>query len=630
MIKIKDMTFRYSGREIFQNASVNINAGLKVGFVGKNGSGKTTLFKLIRREISEDTGYIEVKKDAIISYVSQTLPEGDKTLIDCVLEADKERTQLLKELEQENLDYVRQTQIHERLNFIDAYSAKSRAATLLNGLGFSAEKQEQKLNEFSGGWQMRVALARALFVRSDLLLLDEPTNHLDIEATMWLENYLSKYQGTLIIISHDRDLLNHVPRSILYLENKKLSLYGGNYDAFEQNLNEKRNLQAKAIVKQEAQKKHLESFVERFRYKATKAKQAQSRLKMLGKLEDLAPVTRSKSINLSFPKPEHLPPPVITLEKGKAGYGENVVLKNMNLRIDMDDRIALLGANGNGKSTLAKIISKRLKLMEGRLKTHNRLKIAYFAQHQTDELDINGTPYTHLKALMPDELEHKVKAYLGRFGFGSGNVDNRISELSGGEKARLLFAIMCHSEPHIIILDEPTNHLDIDTRKSLMKAINEFEGAVILIAHDLYLISHTAEKLWLVENGKVVDFEGDVEDYRKHLLQSAKDERKANSNSKSNEKTIAISKKDERINSAQQRAKLAPLKKEIATLEKQISSLENEKEKINGLLSDPELYERVAQEKITALQVRIGEIDKDLSSTEELWLEKCEKLETFS
>ena len=533
-----------------------------------------------------------------------------------MLAHDKERAALLAEAETTD-DGHRLGDIHERLAAIDAHSAPARAAAILAGLGFNPEAQARPVSSFSGGWRMRVALAGALFARPDLLLLDEPTNHLDLEATLWLENYLASYEGTLIVISHDRDLLNNVVSRIIHLDQGKLVAYGGNYDRFEQVRREQIELAGKAAVKQAAQRAHLQSFIDRFRAKATKAAQAQSRIKMLERLGPPISVIEDQPVSFDFPDPEQLPPPLISIDKGQAGYAPGKpVLRGLSFRIDMDDRIALLGANGNGKSTLAKVLAGRLDLLEGEHFHPPGLKIGYFAQHQTEELNLDETPFQHMQALMKLAAPAQVRAQLGRFGFSQDRADVKVGSLSGGEKARLLFALMTRDRPHLLILDEPTNHLDIDSREALVSALNAYQGAVILISHDPRLIELTADRLWLVNDGKVNDFDGDMEDYKALLLGKAREARKEASGK---DTAPSANKKDERRAAADMRAQLAPLRKKAQEAEKLVEKLSAKKAKLEAELADPKLYSGPA-EAITALKKSLAEVERDLSAAEENWL----------
>ncbi|OIQ89156.1 putative ABC transporter ATP-binding protein YheS [mine drainage metagenome] len=622
MLHINDLTYRIAGRPLFDAATVHIAAGQRVGLVGRNGAGKSTLFKLILGELHADGGTITLRPRARLGRVAQEAPEGEETLQDCVLAYDPERTALLAEAETCS-DGHRLAELHERLAAIDAHSAPARAAAILAGLGFDAQAQNRPVGSFSGGWRMRVALAGALFAQPDLLLLDEPTNHLDLEATLWLQSYLASYPGTLVVISHDRELLNVVADRIVHIDQLKLVAYGGNYDRFEQVRREKLDLAAKAASKQLEQRRKLQSFIDRFRAKATKAAQAQSRVKMLERLGPPISVVEDRPVSFVFPDPEPLSPPVVAIEKGQAGYAPGqAVLRNLSLRIDMDDRIALLGANGNGKSTLAKVLSGRLALLEGKLQRSPKLRIGYFAQHQTEELNTAATPFDHMQALMPQAPESKVRAQLGRFGFEQDRADVKVAHLSGGEKARLLFALMSRDAPHLMILDEPTNHLDIDSREALVAALNTYEGAVVLVSHDPHLIELAADRLWLVADGQVRDFDGDLDAYKKLLLEQAREARREGRE----QKEAGPNRKDERRAAAELRAQLAPLRKEAQAAEKHMEELGRKKAALEAKLADPALYNGPAA-KAQALQKDLGELGKALAQAEEAWLAAHEALD---
>ncbi len=622
MLRIDGLVFRYGGRVILNQADAHVAAGGRVGLVGRNGAGKSTLFKLILGELHTDGGNLHTRVRARVGCVAQEAPEGEQTLLDCVLAADLERTQLLAEAEACH-DPHHLGEIHERLNAIDAHSAPSRAASILAGLGFDPEAQARSVSSFSGGWRMRVALAAALFSLPDLLLLDEPTNHLDLEATLWLQSFLASYPGTLIVISHDRELLNEVCNRILHLDNGKLEAYGGNYDAFVRVRREKIDLAAKARTKQVEERKRIQSFIDRFRAKATKAAQAQSRIKMLERMEPLTEVIEERSISFDFPQPEALSPPIVVVENATAGYGDTTVLRGLNLRIDMDDRIALLGANGNGKSTLAKILSGKLQPLTGETRSSSRLRIGYFAQHQSEELTADRTAYDHMAEVMRPAPEAKVRAQLGRFGFAQDRADVPAGNLSGGEKARLLFALMSRDAPHLIILDEPTNHLDIEARESLVSALNAYEGAVVLVSHDPHLIELTADRLWLVADGRVCDFDGDLNDYRKLLLDKAREGRKSGGGT-----GAGNSRKDERRAAAATRVQLAPLRRKVVEAEKTLEKLTAEKREIERKLADPILYQAGSgADQVVSLRRRAGELDKAIIETEEQWLLAQEEME---
>jgi len=623
MLHLNDLTFRIAGRPLLEGATVHVPAGARVGLIGRNGTGKSTLLKLILGDYSPDHGDLTLRPRARIGHLRQEADETDSSLLDAVLAADTERGALLEELDG-NPDPARMAEIHERLNAIDAHAAPARAAQILSGLGFPPEHHDRPVSAYSGGWRMRVALAAVLFSRPDLLLLDEPTNHLDLEATLWLQNHLAAYPGTLIVVSHDRDLLNAVPNRILHLENGTLTLYSGNYDTFARLRREKLDLQAKTYAKQMEQRKKIEAFIDRFRAKATKARQAQSRIKMLERMEPVVNVVEDKPVTLDFPDPEPLSPPIVRCENGVAGYDGTPVLRNLNFRIDMDDRIALLGANGNGKSTLAKLLTGRLKLMDGTLVKSSKLRVGYFAQHQTDELNPQDTPLGHMTRAMGNPPESKVRAHLGRFGFGVDHATTPVKDLSGGEKARLLIALMCKEQPHLLVLDEPTNHLDIDTREALIAALAAFQGAVVLIAHDTHLVEASADRLWLVADGTLRPFDGDMDEYRQLLLRSARDARRESAPRPADKATA--SRRDDRRAAAEARRRIAPLKKAAEQAEKQVETLSQRKEALEARMADPTLYDGPAEE-VTRLQKELGEVTAALDSAEAAWMEAMEAFE---
>ncbi|MCA0249518.1 MAG: ATP-binding cassette domain-containing protein, partial [Proteobacteria bacterium] len=519
MLHVSDLSFRHGERVLFDRASVAFSDGWKVGLVGRNGAGKSTLLRIIQGQIEADAGEINLMGRTRIGSVPQDPPGGDISVLDAVLAADVERTALLAESETCE-DGVRLGEVHMRLDEIGAASAPSRAASILNGLGFDNEAQSRPCGEFSGGWRMRVALAGTLFSDPDLLILDEPSNHLDIEAMMWLTEHLRKFRNTLLMVSHDRDLLNDVCDHIVHIDQQKLVAYTGNYDFFERTRAERLANDAAQQAKIAAQRKHMQAFVDRFRAKATKARQAQSRMKMIEKLGPVASVPIEERIAFNFPSPDILASPIETLDGVTVGYPDGPpILRNLDLRIDMDDRIALLGQNGNGKSTFIRVLSDRLQPREGRIKRTPKLRVGYFSQDQEESLDYEATPFDHMnRALGPGSGEAKVRAQLGRFGFSRDRANLKVGVLSGGEKTRLLLALATRTAPHMLLLDEPTNHLDMDARASLVDAINDFEGAVVLVSHDTHLVKMVADQLWVVANGGVVPFDGDIDDYQSRLL----------------------------------------------------------------------------------------------------------------
>lgn len=623
MITITDLSARIAGRLLLDHASVSLPTGTKAGLVGRNGAGKSTLFRVVTGDLAAESGSVSLPKNARIGQVAQEAPGTEDPLIDIVLAADKERTALLREAETAT-DPNRIAEIQMRLVDIDAHSAEARAASILAGLGFDAEAQRRPASSFSGGWRMRVALAAVLFAEPDLLLLDEPTNYLDLEGTLWLEDYVRRYPHTVIIISHDRDLLNNAVNAIVHLDQKKLTFYRGGYDSFERQKAEADELQMKAKAKNDAARKHLQSFIDRFRAKATKARQAQSRIKALERMGTVAAVIEDHVQPITFPEPERQPSsPIVAIDKAVIGYEpEKPILKNVTLRIDNDDRIALLGSNGNGKSTFAKFISGRLEAQAGNLKTAPNLKIGFFAQHQLDDLIPDQSPADHVRRLMPEQPEAKVRARVAQMGLATEKMDTAAKDLSGGEKARLLMGLAAFHAPNLLILDEPTNHLDIDSRRALIEALNDYNGAVILISHDRHLIEATVDRLWLVNNGTVAPFDGDLEEYRNIVVASSrkKDDKPAT------DAQEAVSKADQRKVNAEKRASLAPLKKRINDAEALTAKLEKLIQTLDVELADPKLYEKSPAIAAEKAKQRSDAAEK-LAATEELWLELSSQYE---
>jgi ATP-binding cassette subfamily F protein 3 len=588
MLVINGMSLRVAGRLLLDGASVRVAAGSRVGLIGRNGVGKTSLFRAIAGEIAPDRGEIVLSPRARIGRLVQEAPEGSASLLDFVLGADTERAHLLAAAETAcTAHHI--AEIQTRLADIGAHSAPARAAAILAGLGFPHAAQGRRLDEFSGGWRMRVALAATLFAEPDLLLLDEPTNYLDLEGTLWLEDHLAHYPHTAILISHDRDLLDRAVDWILHFESGKLALYRGGYTAFERQRHERQALDVKLAKKQDAERRRLTAFVERFRAKATKARQAQSRLKRLAKLEPVAAVVADEVRPIEIPGPaKPISPPIIAFDDVSVGYEpEKPVLGRLSLRIDDDDRIALLGANGNGKSTLVKLMAGRLAPLRGRITCAEKIQIGYFAQHQLEELEPSESPYDHLRRLMPDAPQAKVRGTAGALGFPDAMADTPAGQLSGGEKSRLLLGLAAFHGPHLLILDEPTNHLDIDTRAALVAAINAYPGAVLLVSHDRYFIESCAERLWLVAEGGVRPFDGDLDDYRRYVLASGVD-----GHASRGAKQGYGSRADQRRAAAEKRIELAPLRRRIADAEQTIERLSGEIARIDAELTASELFSR--------------------------------------
>ncbi len=612
MLRIQDIGYSVEGRPLFEGASATIPAGHKVGLVGPNGAGKTTLFRLIREELTLDAGSISLPPRARIGGIAQEVPSSETSLIDTVLEADSERAALMAEAETAT-DSTRIAEIQTRLADIDAWSAESRASSILKGLGFDAEAQKRPCSDFSGGWRMRVALAGVLFAQPDLLLLDEPTNYLDLEGALWLESYLAKYPHTVIVISHDRGLLNRAVGSILHLEDRQLTYYGTPYDGFVKMRAEKRAQASAQAKKQEARRAHLQSFVDRFRAKATKAKQAQSRLKMIEKMDMItAPEDAAKRV-FKFPQPDELSPPIINIENGATGYGDVTILKKLDLRIDQDDRIALLGRNGQGKSTLSKLLSDRLPLQAGRMNKSSKLRIGYFAQHQVDELHLDETPIQHLQRERPESLPPKLRALLAGFGLMAEQADTEVARLSGGQKARLSLLLATLDAPHLLILDEPTNHLDIESREALVEALTAYSGAVILVSHDMHLLSMVADRLWLVGDGTVKPYDEDLDAYRAMLLTP--------------DKPIKPSKPAAPKPRRATRDEILTLRSEVRKCEERIGKLEEMAEKLSTKLADPELYESNRAGDLAVWNKKYAEVREGISKAESLWENAVDKLE---
>jgi len=620
MLTLTDISVRIAGRLLIDHANAQITPGARVGLVGRNGTGKSTLFQAIRGDIPTETGRIAIPPRWRLGSLAQEAPNGPESLIDVVLAADRERAALLGEAETAH-DPHRIAEIQTRLVDIGAHAAPARAAAILSGLGFSTADQSRPCAEFSGGWRMRVALAATLFAEPDLLLLDEPTNYLDLEGTLWLEDHLAHYPRTVIIVSHDRDLLENSVDQILHLDRTKLTLYSGGYSSFEKQRAARELLDAKQVKRQEAERKRLQAFVDRFKAKASKARQAQSRVKKLEKMEPIAALVTQDVREINFPEPDKLlSPPIVAVDNVSVGYEtDRPVLTRVTLRIDNDDRIALLGQNGNGKSTLVKLIAGRLAPFSGKVTRADKLSVGYFAQHQLDELNLDGTPYTHIRKLLPDAPEAKVRARAGAIGFSAAAADTPVTSLSGGEKARLLLGLATFFGPQLIILDEPTNHLDIDSRAALAEAINDFAGAVIMVSHDRYLIDACADRLWVVANGVVSTYDGDLDDYSREIL-SARGERNVerDRNEKPPEPT--------RTNTAKLNR---PLRQKIADAEAEIERINGIIAKIDAALALPDIFAREPAKAAQLSKARSAAADA-LQRAEDEWLQASASLESAS
>ena len=618
MINFKNISFSIGGVSLFDDTSAFVPTGHKVGIVGRNGVGKTTLFKLILKEISLDSGVIEVPRNFKIGSVAQEAPSNEEKLIDTVLAADIERAKLLTAAEIET-DPNKIANIHIRLADIDAYSAEARASSILSGLGFSQTDQNNPCSNFSGGWRMRVALASVLFSNPDLLLLDEPTNYLDFEGTAWLENYLQKFKNTVLVISHDRNLLNKSVSGILHLSNKKLQFYTGNYDTFD---NERRSQLEQRISqknKQDAQRAHIQSFVDRFKAKASKARQAQSRIKILEKMKPIVIDEDQKIPKFNFEEVNKFAPPLVTLDQASVGYNQIEVLKNINLQINPDDRVGLLGINGEGKSTFSKLIAKKINLIKGNLQIPKKLKIGYFAQHQLDELRPDETPFQHLYLKLNKEIPSKIRAKLGSAGFTPEIMDLEVRRLSGGQKARLLLLLVVIEKPDLLILDEPTNHLDIESREALIMALNDYKGSLILVSHDAFLVERLVDRLLIIKDGNVSEFSGDIHDYRKLVLNNNTKNKKQKSVLKTNNSNNLISK-----------SSIADLKKKLTYSEKKIFEYEKEKKLLEIEMLNKNFYASNNQKRAQEVNVNLQKILLQIAEEEKVWEKIAENIETIS
>ncbi len=621
MIVLNDISLRVAGKLLLDHTTVSIPNRARVGVVGRNGCGKTTLFRAIENETDIETGSIQLPNRTRIGRVAQEAPAGPETLLEVVLAADSERAALLKERDTAK-DPMRIVEIETRLVDIDAYSAPSRAAIILAGLGFDEDAQNRACSEFSGGWRMRVALAALLFTEPDLLLLDEPTNYLDLEGTLWLQEYLEHYPHTILLISHDRDLLDTSVSFILHFDQKKLKLYRGGFSQFDRQRREQLVVDQKARKRQEAARAHMQAFVDRFKAKASKAKQAQSRVKALAKMEPLAAHVEDAPAAISIKAPEKmLSPPIIVLENVSTGYEpDKPILKNLNLRIDEDDRIALLGPNGNGKSTFAKLLAERLEAQSGNIVRASKLNVAYLAQHQLDELHADESPAEHVRRLIPDASETVVRARAAAMGFSARDADTKVGQLSGGEKARLLLGLAAFHGPHLLILDEPTNHLDIEARAALIEALNDYPGAVLLVTHDRHLLDASVERLWRVADGTVKPYDGDLDQYRREVLGRSGAARMTGDG--------RVEQKQKKPK-PEKRAELVPLKKQIAALEANVEKLEKEIAGFDRKLGDPEFQAKNPAEVIKLSKARADTADA-LAKAEEEWLEASAKREELS
>ncbi len=623
MLSINGLTYRIGGRVLFDEATAQIGPKRRIGLVGRNGAGKSTLLRLIAGELQPDGGEIALSKRNRVGQVAQFAPRGEASVIEVVLAADTERSALLAEAATAQQGH-RIAEIHARLGEIDAHAAPARAAKILAGLGFDEAAQGGPVGALSGGWRMRVSLAAALFSAPDLLLLDEPTNHLDLEAALWLEGFLAAYPHTFLMVSHDRALLNRAVDGILHLDAGKLTLYPGGYDRFERTRRERLAHLQDLQRRQERERQHIQSFIDRFRAKATKAKQAQSRIKMLERMEPIVTVDSEAGITFDFPAADTLPPPLLSLDRVSVGYApDKPVLSRLSLRIDMEDRIGLLGQNGNGKSTFLRLLANQLQATAGSVTRSPKLRTGYFAQDQLDQLDTTESPYQHIARRLPDRPESAVRSHLGRFGFSQDRANQTIGSLSGGERARLVLADICCEAPQLLLLDEPTNHLDLEAREALLRALNDFNGAVILVTHDHHMLSLAVDRLWRIADGTCTVFDGDIESYRAGLFAPAT----AASSAGTNGQDKRPSRRDERRQRAESRAAVAHLRKAVRDAERDIERLTAQRTAIETSLADPALYTD-SPERVSALNREKADLDRRIADTEERWLSVHEALET--
>ena len=620
MLHINDLTFRIEGRPLFEQATLTIDQGQKVGLVGRNGTGKSTLFRLIKGEIAPDDGSITMRSNMRLGCVDQEVPSGPESLMETVLAADTERLALMAEAETAT-DPMHIAQIHMRLGDIDAYTAEARAGLILSGLGFDGPDQLRPCADFSGGWRMRVALAAMLFAQPDMLLLDEPTNYLDIEGALWLETHIRKYRGTIFVISHDRDFLNTAVTHIAHLQYGKMKMYSGNYEQFQRRLAERNRLDMALVAKQEDERRKLEAFVTRFKAKASKAKQAQSRVKRLEKMEPIATLVSDPIAPINLSGPEHLlSPPMVRFDEVALGYGETTVLRNLNVTVDPDDRIGLLGRNGEGKSTFAKGLLGILQAQDGHIRAHRKMRVGYFAQHEVDALNESASAYDHVVELMPDATEAERRSCLAQFGLGAKNAETAAGDLSGGEKARLIFSLIGFHKPHLLVLDEPTNHLDIDSREELVRALNDYSGAVLLISHDRALLQASTERLWMVGDGTVTPYDGTLDDYRNMQAERVRPGKKPKVDT-------GPSKAKERKARADARKALAPLKKKAATFERDLEKYNAAIKRLDIKLAEPGFFERDPDGATHLGQDRARTVDL-VDTLENQWLEALTDYET--
>ncbi|PZQ61302.1 MAG: glycosyl transferase family 1 [Sphingomonas taxi] len=619
MLSLNGITVRLGGRTILDRASAALPPGSRVGLIGRNGAGKSTMVRVIAGLLDPDEGSADMPRGARIGYIAQEAPAGDATPFETVLAADTERAALLAEADafDGDGDMDRLGEVHERLIAIDAYAAPARAARILVGLGFDEKAQQRPLDSFSGGWKMRVALAALLFSQPDLLLLDEPSNHLDLEAVMWLEDFLKSYRATIVVVSHERDFLNNVVDHILHLQGGKITLYPGGYDAFERQRAERMAQIAAAKANQDVQRAKLQDYIARNSARASTAKQAQSRAKMLAKMQPIAEAANDPTLSFDFPNPSELRPPLITLDHASVGYGGTPILNRLNLRLDPDDRIALLGRNGNGKTTLARLLAAQLAPIDGEMNATAKMKVGYFTQYQVEELEADDTPLAHMTRVMKDASPGAVRAQLGRFGFSGDRATARVGTMSGGERARLALALVTREAPHLLILDEPTNHLDVDAREALVQALNAYTGAVLLVSHDRHMLELTADRLVLVDAGTAREFDGSLDDYIALVLSGDGKGEKAKPKGKDARKAAAERRDADKL-----------LRKEARDAEGELAKLTAERAAIDRAMFDPSTAEaKLAGLTMTELMKRRAELNDRIDAAEARWMAASEALE---
>lgn len=631
MIVFSALQIRRGVRVLLDNATATINPGQKVGLVGKNGCGKSTLLSLLKGEMTSDAGSFTFPGNWSLAWVNQETPALSQAALDYVIDGDREYRQLEAELAEANIrnDGNAIALVHAKLDTIQAWTIQSRASSLLHGLGFSQEQLQRPVSDFSGGWRMRLNLAQALLCRSDLLLLDEPTNHLDLDAVIWLERWLKSYEGTLILISHDRDFLDPVVDKIIHIEQQTMMEYTGNYSSFERQRGAKLAQQQALYQSQQEKVAHLQKYIDRFRAQATKAKQAQSRIKMLERMELIAPAHVDNPFSFSFRAPESLPNPLLKMEKVTAGYGDRIILDAIKLNLVPGSRIGLLGRNGAGKSTLIKLLAGELSAKEGEIGLAKGIKLGYFAQHQLEFLRADESPLQHLSRIAPKVLEQQLRDYLGGFGFQGDKVTEITARFSGGEKARLVLALIVWQRPNLLLLDEPTNHLDLDMRQALTEALIDFEGALVVVSHDRHLLRATTDDLYLVHDGSVDVFPGDLEDYQQWLSDLQKQQSQQDAAPRQDSGNSAQARKDQKRREAELRTQTQPLRKEIEKLEKQMAKWQTQLADAEALLSDSTLYEQSRKADLSAALQKQAESKSALEEVEMAWLDAQEKLEAM-